>query len=60
MLKGLYDRLEQYFTDICPFTPKPKANAPVKWVKPKVVCEVAFQEWTSDGKMRAPSVVSLK
>ena len=60
MLKEVYDRLEQYFTDICPFTPKPKANAPVKWVKPKVVCEVAFQEWTSDGKMRAPSVVSLK
>jgi hypothetical protein len=34
-----------------PFTP-PKANAPVRWVEPRLVCEVAFQEWTSDAKMR--------
>ena len=29
-------------------------------VKPKLVCEVAFQEWTSDGKMRAPSFLGLR
>jgi len=34
MLKQVYGRLEPYFTDICPFTPRPKANAPVQWVKP--------------------------
>jgi bifunctional non-homologous end joining protein LigD len=44
------NKLTPYFTDTFPFTPKPKANAPVKWVKPELVCEVAFQEWTSDGK----------
>ena len=48
------------FTDTCPFTPKPKANAPVKWVEPRLVCEVAFQDWTSDGKMRAPSFLGLR
>ena len=42
------------------FTPRLKANATVQWVKPKLVCEVAFQEWTSDGKMRAPSFLGLR
>ena len=60
MLKEVYGRLKPYFTDTCPFTPKPKANGPVKWVNPKLVCEVAFQEWTSDGKMRAPGFLGLR
>jgi bifunctional non-homologous end joining protein LigD len=60
LLKDLFGKLTPYFTDGCPFTPKPKANAPVKWVEPRFVCEVAFQEWTSDGKMRAPSFLGLR
>ena len=60
LLKDLFGKLTPYFTDRCPFTPKPKANAPVKWVEPRFVCEVAFQEWTSDGKMRAPSFLGLR
>jgi bifunctional non-homologous end joining protein LigD len=44
-LKDLFGKLTPYFTEKCPFTPKPKANAPVKWVEPRFVCEVAFQEW---------------
>jgi bifunctional non-homologous end joining protein LigD len=60
LLKDLYGKLAPYFADRCPFTPKPKANAPVKWVEPRFVCEVAFQEWTSDGKMRAPSFLGLR
>jgi len=59
-IKDLLKKLKPYFTNTCPFTPKPKANAPVKWVKPKLVCEVALQEWTTDGKMRAPSFLGLR
>jgi bifunctional non-homologous end joining protein LigD len=59
-LKDLFGKLTPYFTEKCPFTPKPKANAPVKWVEPRFVCEVAFQEWTRDGKMRAPSFPGLR
>jgi bifunctional non-homologous end joining protein LigD len=40
LLKEVYHLLKPYFTNTCPFTPKPKANAPVKWVQPKFVCEV--------------------
>ena len=60
MLKEVYGRLKPYFTDTCPFTPRPKDNAPVQWVKLKLVCEAAFQEWTSDGKMRAPNFLGLR
>jgi len=51
--RALFGKLTPYFTEKCPFTSKPKANAPVKWVEPRFVCEVAFQEWTTEGKMRA-------
>lgn len=29
-------------------------NVPVTWVKPKLVCEVSFAEWTNEGIMRQP------
>ena len=59
-LKEVYSRLKPYFTDTFPFETKPKTCARVQWVKPKLACEVAFQEWTSDGKMRAPSFLGLR
>jgi bifunctional non-homologous end joining protein LigD len=59
-LKVVYGRLKPYFADTCPFETKPKTSARVQWVEPRLVCEVAFQEWTSDGKMRAPSFLGLR
>ena len=60
MLKDILKRLTPYFTDSCPFDPRPKDSARVQWVKPRLVCEVAFQEWTSDGKLRAPAFLGLR
>lgn len=37
-----------------PFDVKIKTNEKVTWVKPKLVCEIAFAEWTGDGHMRQP------
>jgi bifunctional non-homologous end joining protein LigD len=56
-LKGKLDKL---VTEKCPFVKKPKTNAPVKWVEPRLVCEVLFQEWTEDGRMRQPIFVGLR
>lgn len=61
--KGLLDirkRLEALEQTACPFKTKPKANAPVHWVKPILVCEVTFQEWTEDGTMRQPIFLGLR
>ena len=32
----------------------------VIWVEPKLVCEVEFAEWTSDGRLRAPVYMGLR
>jgi bifunctional non-homologous end joining protein LigD len=32
----------------------------VHWVKPAVLCEVAFTEWTEDGRIRHPSFQGLR
>jgi len=53
-------RLEKITRKTCPFVEAPKTNAPVKWVAPKLVCEVRFQEWTQDGRMRQPIFLGLR
>jgi bifunctional non-homologous end joining protein LigD len=37
-----------------PFDVKIKTNEKVTWIKPKLVCEIVFSEWTNDGHMRQP------
>ena len=34
--------------------------AKLKWVKPKLVVEGAFVEWTDDGRLRHPKFVGLR
>jgi len=43
-----------------PFHEVPKTNMPVQWIKPELVCEVEFQEWTEDGHMRVPIFMGLR
>ena len=58
----LRKRLESLAQPECPFTPRLKGALirTATWVKPKLVCEVAFTEWTSDGKIRHPSFQGLR
>ncbi len=55
-------QLEAIEESSCPFTPRPAgALARVAhWVKPKLVAEIAFSEWTDDGKIRHPSFQGLR
>jgi len=32
----------------------------IQWIKPVLLCEVAFTEWTSDGRIRHPSFQGLR
>jgi bifunctional non-homologous end joining protein LigD len=45
-----------------PFTPPPAGVLARRahWVKPAFVCELAFTEWTGDGKIRHPSFQGLR
>lgn len=42
--------------DACPFTPRPPAlhARGAHWVRPELVVEVEFGEWTGDGRLRHP------
>ena len=37
-----------------------RAERRAHWVEPRLVAEVAFTEWTSDGKIRHPAFVALR
>jgi bifunctional non-homologous end joining protein LigD len=40
----------------CPFEPRPPVSQArdAHWVRPQVVVEVAYGDWTSDGRLRHP------
>ena len=59
-LAKLYQLMQPLKIDDCPFKVKPKTNEPVQWVKPKIVAEVKFSEWTADEKMRQPIFLGLR
>jgi bifunctional non-homologous end joining protein LigD len=59
-IKTLYEKLSKLQQKECPFETKPQTNAPVTWVKPKLVAEAQFSEWTSDGSMRHPLFRGLR
>jgi bifunctional non-homologous end joining protein LigD len=53
-LVEMHKRLEPLEQDKSPFEETPKTNERAHWVKPKVVVEVKFSQWTGDGKLRQP------
>jgi bifunctional non-homologous end joining protein LigD len=54
--------LESLARQTCPFSSKPDATQAknAHWVTPSLVCEVAFGEWTADGRIRHPSFQGLR
>jgi bifunctional non-homologous end joining protein LigD len=58
-LRNHLNKLEQ---PDCPFTPRPAGwlGTHAHWVRPVLVCEVAFSEWTGDGRIRHPSFQGLR
>jgi bifunctional non-homologous end joining protein LigD len=70
---ALFDLLRPLKTDTCPFTDLPSTKTGhwgegvtekdmkiLKWVKPTLVAEVAFTEWTRDGNLRHSAFVGLR
>lgn len=60
LLKDVFDKLEPLIQRKVPFQTTPHPNAPVTWVKPKLICEVSFTEWTQEGIMRHPVFIGLR
>jgi bifunctional non-homologous end joining protein LigD len=59
-LKELSAKLAPLARSKSPFAQTPTTTMPVTWVEPRLVGEVKFREWTSDGVMRQPVFLGLR
>lgn len=59
-LEQIWNKLQPLVTEKCPFEKCPKSNMPATWVKPKLVCEIKFTEWTKDWIARHPIFMGLR
>jgi bifunctional non-homologous end joining protein LigD len=62
-LQTLHKRLGELATTRCPFAEVPErriSGAASHWVRPELVAEVAFSEWTADGRLRQPVFKGLR
>jgi bifunctional non-homologous end joining protein LigD len=61
----MWKRLKKLETDKSPFAAKPDSTRGLHYVKPELVAEIKFTEWTHEGlkgglKMRAPVFIGLR
>ena len=59
-LERVMTRLRPLETSHCPFRERPRSNERAHWVKPRLVAQVRFTEWTADGKLRHPVYLGLR
>ncbi|HEX5473082.1 MAG TPA: DNA ligase D [Vicinamibacterales bacterium] len=60
--RDLRSQLERLETAVCPYATPPAGwlGRHAHWVRPRLVAEVAFTEWTSGGHIRHPSFQGLR
>lgn len=59
-LVAVHDQMKPLIQEKCPFKTKPKSRTKATWIKPKLVCEVSFSEWTRENIMRQPVFQGLR
>jgi bifunctional non-homologous end joining protein LigD len=59
-LAELMKKMKPLVTAKSPFGFPVKANGPVTWLKPRLVCEISYTEVTKDGIMRHPVYKGLR
>ncbi|MGH2490498.1 MAG: non-homologous end-joining DNA ligase [Candidatus Limnocylindria bacterium] len=58
-LRDLGAKLKALRTETCAVDPPPRIPGAV-WVKPRLVAQLAYAEWTADGKLRQPAFLGLR
>ena len=59
-LAELAERLAPLVRPTSPFAPEKGIPRAATWVEPEVVAQVAFMEWTPDGRLRHPSFLGVR
>lgn len=60
MLAYLYSRLKPLITEKCPFAERPKPDRGMTWVRPELIAQVKYANWTPDNRLRAPVYLGLR
>jgi len=60
MLREIHAKLSELVQPESPFSGRVRSEMPITWVKPVLVCEVSFSEWTDEGVMRQPTFLGLR
>jgi bifunctional non-homologous end joining protein LigD len=60
MLRELRARLDRLEIGETPFDPPLARGRGVHWVRPQLVGEVSFTQWTEDGRLRHPAFAGLR
>jgi bifunctional non-homologous end joining protein LigD len=59
-LRSLHERLSPLEQDASPFTRGLVRENGARWVRPELVAQIGFTEWTRDGKLRHPRYQGLR
>jgi bifunctional non-homologous end joining protein LigD len=59
-LEDMYRRLAPLERKTSPFATPPRTNEKPHWVRPRVVVEVKFNEWTAEGRLRQPVFLGIR
>lgn len=59
-LRELYSKMQPLIQQKSPFKNPPKPNQKVTWIKPVLIAEIAFAEWTKAKILRQPSFLGLR
>jgi bifunctional non-homologous end joining protein LigD len=60
LLTSLFAKLKPLIVKECPFAERPKPDKGMTWVKPELVCQVRYANWTQDHRLRAPVFHGLR
>jgi bifunctional non-homologous end joining protein LigD len=60
LLRRLGEKLARLETPVSPFAEDGLQRRGVHWVKPKLVAQIGFTEWTAGGKLRHPRFLGLR
>ncbi|MDB5271886.1 MAG: ligD [Chitinophagaceae bacterium] len=59
-LKELFVQMNKLKVETSPFPQPIKVNAAVTWIKPALVCNIKYTEWTSNKQLRHPVFMGLR
>ena len=60
LLQAMTKQLEKLEQDESPFDGPPPVRKNVHWVKPRMVVQIGFAEWTRDGRLRHPRFLGIR